>query len=690
VAAPSTPQAETDSESEQTTRQILISAKRVRASAPVADSEPGLPEGSSESDSDGGHSARASGARLAVHSTVAAPTASDPALSVAQDTTRLGPYHVVCELASGGMATVYLAIYRSVEGFEKLCAVKRIHPHLANDRAFTNMFADEAQIAARISHPYVCSVFSFGRTQQSHYIAMEFLRGEPLSAVSRRVARSPELGDDPRFPMFAARLVANFAEGLYAAHTLRDERGAPLDVVHRDVTPQNLFVLYDGSVRVTDFGIAHARRRLHHTQGQKLKGKLSYIAPEQLSEGAVDARVDVWGLGVTLWELLAGRRLFLGSSEGETLAAVMSRVVQPPSAFRATVPIELDRIVLRALDRDVNKRYKSARDLSRDLERFLSSLGDQVPPMDVADWMANVFPQGAERIQALVELAARVSVATADDTIVRVPSAPPPRLPSRPPGSYHMLTVPPASVSSIPPSYPSTRANQPMPKLAAPAAEPTPPSAELPAPSNAPSARAALDSKPRLVLVEEESAERARPALPNRQPSWVLPALAALLLALATGALAAKLVNHSPAVPATPAAPSPQARPLAAPPVAVTLPAVQPIAPEALADEAPVAEEAAPAIRPVKAAPKVRAASSAATPAAAPTLQAVGDVFIATPGGSGDVFEQGRLLGHAPGTFRLSVGRHELTLRTTHGTSHSVSVNVARSAATVVTVDASR
>ena len=204
------------------------------------------------------------------------------------------------------MATVYLALYRSVEGFEKLCAVKRIHPHLASEREFTNMFADEAQIAARISHPFVCSVFSFGRSQQSHYLAMEFLRGEPLSAVTRRVAGSPELGDDPRFPAIAARLLANFAEGLHAAHTLRDDRGALFDVVHRDVTPQNLFVLYDGTVRVTDFGIAHARRRLHQTEGQKLKGKLSYVAPEQLKEGNVDLRVDVWGLGVTLWELLAG------------------------------------------------------------------------------------------------------------------------------------------------------------------------------------------------------------------------------------------------------------------------------------------------------------------------------------------------------------------------------------------------
>jgi eukaryotic-like serine/threonine-protein kinase len=341
--------------------------------------------------------------------------------------TRLGPYQIVCELAAGGMATVYLALYRSIEGFEKLCAVKRIHPHLASARELTNMFADEAQIAARISHPFVCGVFSFGRSQQSHFIAMEFLRGEPLSVVSRRVAAEPELGNDPRFPAIAARLLANFAEGLHAAHELRDEHGALLEVVHRDVTPHNLFVLYDGTVRVTDFGIARARRRLHQSSGRKLKGKLGYVAPEQLNEGKVDLRVDVWGLGVTLWELLAGRRLFLAASEAETLAAVTSRVVAAPSTYRASVPAELDRIVLRALERDVDLRYRSARDFARDLEKFLIGIGDTVPAMDVADWMATVCPEGGERIQALVESAARVSAATADDTVVRVPSSSPSR-----------------------------------------------------------------------------------------------------------------------------------------------------------------------------------------------------------------------------------------------------------------------
>ena len=188
-----------------------------------------------------------------------------------------GPYHLALEIASGGMATVYLAVH-GLEGFQNTVAVKRIHPHLAKDKQFVDMFVDEAHIAARINHPFVCRVFDFGKAADgSSYIAMEFLRGEPLSRVFR--ALTPERIAEPRHPTIIARLIANLAEGLHAAHTLKDTHGQSLEVVHRDITPQNLFVLCDGTVRVTDFGIARARVRSHHTEGGRHVRQLALDAP---------------------------------------------------------------------------------------------------------------------------------------------------------------------------------------------------------------------------------------------------------------------------------------------------------------------------------------------------------------------------------------------------------------------------
>ncbi len=688
------------------TTNLLESSHRLRASRPA------LEPPATQAGEHGAAGLAESETRLALSSSLAsqrggAPPASPAApIRVRQEHARIGPYQVVCELASGGMATVYLTLHRSVEGFQKLCAVKRIHPHLAGDRAFTEMFVDEAQIAARISHPYVCSVFSFGRSQDSHFIAMEFLRGEPLSAVSRRVARSPELGDDPHFPLLAARIIANLAEGLHAAHTLRDDRGALLEVVHRDVTPQNLFLMYDGSVRVTDFGIAQARQRLHHTQGQKLKGKLSYIAPELLNRGTASAQVDVWGLGVVLWELLAGRRLFLGSSEGETLASVMSRVVSAPSEYRATVPLELDRIVLRALERDPQHRYRSARDMARDLERFLKNCGDAVPAMDVADWMTRVFPDGAERLQGLAELAAHVSAETADETVVRVPSAPP-LANSR--GSLPSLPTLPVATAIYDPPARST------PGQGAPVEAPP-----LPAP------RPPLETGGESALGPATLAapQVARGSRSGRQ-RWLAAAVVAALAVLAIRAALPQDLHMPPSAPAgafTPAAAAPRAD---SPRAEVSVSPVEvnalvsaddvAAADEMIGDEATAADQTAAdqtaadqvvaldslpllAVEPeavASAKPKPLAAARAAAPAAKsaaaaapapPAAAQQGVVYVTTPGGVAEVSSGGRSLGRAPGKFRLSVGRHELVLLGDNGVRRVVSVAVAAESPTLVTV----
>jgi len=697
-------------EAEPTTRHAMQSLERVKAGAPIAPAAPAPPKmmpprprstvpaprpaaaapaapDEPTNKSESRLSVRAS-RKQEIHRDV---VPSDPPIRVGQEFARVGPYQIVCELASGGMASVYLTLHRSVEGFQKLCCVKRIHPHLASDRAFTEMFVDEAQIAARISHPYVCSVFSFGRSRDSHFIAMEFLRGEPLSSVSRRVARTPHLGDDPRFPLLAARVLANLAEGLHAAHTLRDDTGALLDVVHRDVTPQNLFVMYDGSVRVTDFGIAQARQRLHQTEGQRLKGKLSYIAPELMDKGKASPQVDVWGLGVVLWELLAGRRLFLGSSEGETVASVMSRTVKPPSDYRASVPIELDRIVLRALERDLQHRYRSARDLARDLERFLAAAGDAVPAMDVADWMAQVFPEGEARIQGLIELAARVSAATADETVQRVPS-------TRPTAeSFHMFSVAPQADAASE----SRGAETVRPRMLA-----SKPSIIITSdpPTRVDAKTPTSDSRPEpsmpVPFLLVQAADKSRPKRRSLAADWVPSARVAAIggLALAVSALGFGVAlprwreaHASNVAPAKPVVAAVKSLPIATPAVqAAAPPARSVVEVQSLPVTGESSKKAGPRSRTtVPSASAATAPAPAATPSAkppAPSATIMGDVLVTTPGGVAHVFSEGRNLGATPGRFSLSVGQHELVLRTADGVQRNVSVSVIAGSPKLVTV----
>lgn len=206
--------------------------------------------------------------------------------------TTVGRYRLCFEIASGGMATVFLARAEGPSGFEKLVALKRIHPQLAKDVSILGMFLDEARIASRISHANVCAVFDYGSEDGTSFIAMEYLTGEPISRIVRAVrGASPAI--QRAWPRIAARVTADLCEGLHSAHELRDERNEPLHVVHRDISPDNLFVTYDGIAKVVDFGIASARHRIHQTMTGELKGKHSYMAPEQLTEAPIDRRADI-------------------------------------------------------------------------------------------------------------------------------------------------------------------------------------------------------------------------------------------------------------------------------------------------------------------------------------------------------------------------------------------------------------
>jgi serine/threonine protein kinase len=345
-----------------------------------------------------------SDARLASPTAVA--TASDEPRPTRQDrTVRLGSCELCFELASGGMATVYLGIHHGAHGFEKLVAVKRPLPRFSADPDCAAMLADEASVSSHARHPCIRDIFDVATAEDgTPYLVMEFLEGEPLSRVCAALDGRQDLLETTRHHRVVSRIIANYCQGIHAAHELLDQRQAPLDVVHRDLTPQNLFVLHDGTVRVTDFGIVRARGRRQRPTGQTmLKGKVSYMSPEYLTHQPYDRRSDVWSLGVVLWELLTGLRLFRKQSEAETSAAVVGEPVVPPSALACTIDRRLDAIVANAVARNVDERYATAREMASHLEAYLACTGGDVLPPDVRGWLQKILPDSRLRLTALVE-----------------------------------------------------------------------------------------------------------------------------------------------------------------------------------------------------------------------------------------------------------------------------------------------
>ncbi|HVY47472.1 MAG TPA: serine/threonine-protein kinase, partial [Minicystis sp.] len=279
----------------------------------------------------------------------------------------VGRYRVISEIGRGGMASVHLSRIDGPGGFHKWVAIKRIHPHLVENDQLVDMFLDEARMAAGISHPNVAQVFDIGKDKDTYWIAMEYLHGEPL----RELLRYAEEHDRPVMPEIAARIVADAAEGLHAAHELRGKNGELLNLVHRDVTPHNLFVTYDGYTKVVDFGIAKAAGRLASTNAGELKGKIAYMAPEQIKNQELDRRTDVFALGIVLWELTTNQRLFRMETDLETLEKVQACEIPPPSRLVPGYPHQLEEIVLTALAREKEDRYQTARAFSRALQTFL-------------------------------------------------------------------------------------------------------------------------------------------------------------------------------------------------------------------------------------------------------------------------------------------------------------------------------
>jgi serine/threonine protein kinase len=313
---------------------------------------------------------------------------------------KFGRYRLRGVLGQGGMGRLDLAEQRGIQGFVKVVVLKRILPHLAESDQFREMFLHEARIAARLEHPNIVATYELGEVEGKYFISMEYLPGEDLAAV---LARCP-----PGRPMpieIAVALAQQGACGLDYAHEARDSEGRPIGLVHRDVNPRNIFVTYHGVVKLLDFGVVRGQGGQKTLPGV-FKGKYAYCAPEQIEGGPIDRRTDVFSLGIVLWECLTGLRLFDGGTEARTIDAVRSRPIDPPSAVRPEVPRELDAIVLKALARDRDQRFRSAQEMSEALERFLLDREQWPTAKSFGQWLESLF--GAERA-SLKEAIARGS-----------------------------------------------------------------------------------------------------------------------------------------------------------------------------------------------------------------------------------------------------------------------------------------
>ncbi len=292
----------------------------------------------------------------------------------------VGRYALYEEIASGGMAAVHYGRMIGPVGFSRTVAIKRLHAHLAKDPDFVAMFLDEARLAARIRHPNVVQTLDIVTLEKELLVVMDYVQGESLG----RLVRASKVAKQPIPLPIVSAIICGALYGLHAAHEATTEQGEPLRLVHRDVSPQNILVGADGVARVLDFGVAKARGRQHTTRDGQLKGKIAYMAPEQVSSENVDRRTDVYAAGIVLWEALTLERLFTGDNEAAVMAAALDKPVKPPSSFARHVPKELDEICLRALDRDPSKRFQDAHELANALE----ACAPPATPMRVAEWVA--------------------------------------------------------------------------------------------------------------------------------------------------------------------------------------------------------------------------------------------------------------------------------------------------------------
>jgi TonB family protein len=321
---------------------------------------------------------------------ISSPVLSDqsqPEEAEDEDGIRFGEYVLLEKIATGGMAEVWKARMRGVEGFQKTVAIKKILPHMSDNEEFLTMFVDEAKLAAQLSHNNIIHIYELGKQDDSYFIAMEYIDGEDLKSILKRGSETMQ----PVSTELALFIASKIASALDYAHRRKDFDERALGLVHRDVSPQNVLISYEGDIKLCDFGIAKAASKASHTMAGALKGKLQYMSPEQAWGRTIDKRSDIFALAAVLFELLTGQKLFVGDSELSVLEQVREARVKAPSSVNDEVPAEVDQIVLKALAKEPGDRYQTAGDMARDLEQILYTFRPAPTSADLAIHMHRLF-----------------------------------------------------------------------------------------------------------------------------------------------------------------------------------------------------------------------------------------------------------------------------------------------------------
>ncbi len=305
---------------------------------------------------------------------------------------RFGKYTLINRIAVGGMAEIFLARQAGLEGFEKTIVIKRIRPHLSKQPSFVKMFLNEAKLAAQLNHPNVVQIYDLGKIGETYFIAMEYIFGRDMRRIIPKASSM-----NIEFPMvYALKIASSVCEGLFYAHQRADIYGNPLNIVHRDITPENIFVSFDGTVKILDFGIAKASTQIEQTRAGEIKGKLSYMSPEQCLGKKLDHRSDIFSLGTVLYEWITGFKLFTGESEVAILKSISEGKIYAPSYFKADIPEAVEQILMRALEKDRDKRYQSAWEMQFDIDQFLSSYEFTPSNIHLSNFIKQLFSDELE------------------------------------------------------------------------------------------------------------------------------------------------------------------------------------------------------------------------------------------------------------------------------------------------------